>query len=458
LGFRIVNDRLVSVSRARSAGVEDPAGVILGSFYSDSSGYLFDNRILFEVSSAESELWETNGYPEGTRRLWATDVAGAIYPLGLRDLALIDGIIYGDADASGRPRVIAPVPTQPLNRWWSIERAPDGQHVVVCDDDAVWSTDGTVAGTQILLDGDGICTTSPNLKTLLGTAGNHVLFAHQTESTGLDLWATDGTPEGTMALELVPGEASSDPRFLAPLVDGRALLTSDHPRLGREIWITDGTASGSFLLADVDPGGGSSYTHSGVDHPAGVLFRANDGVFFGVWEIDQDWVASIVEPPAPALVGTKEAHLISDDTIEYRVALWNEGDLALADDPGPEFLDALDPRLELLGFAATAGAVRETQEGLRWDLSLPPGASAELVFQARASSPGTYSNQATMSFDSNQDGLHDTVLLTDDPNAGGNSDPTVIAIGGSIPTADSWGLALLVVSLAALGAGLLSRG
>src|SRR6185369_1525117 len=86
-----------------------------------------------------------------------------------------------------------------------------------------------------------------------------------------ELWKTDGTVAGTSKVAdvtLVSGQFEFDSAVLG----GKLLFTASDPAHGLELWISDGTGAGTSRLADIEPGtGGSS--------PAGFV-KVGDRVFF----------------------------------------------------------------------------------------------------------------------------------------------------------------------------------
>jgi ELWxxDGT repeat protein len=98
----------------------------------------------------------------------------------------------------------------------------DGQHLYFSDDDFVigsepWVSDGTAAGTHVLLDisaqGTADNGSAPNE---LVEFGGKVVFAADDGVSGRELWASDGTATGTTRIaDINPGRGSSDPNRLA---------------------------------------------------------------------------------------------------------------------------------------------------------------------------------------------------------------------------------------------------
>ncbi|HVS01435.1 MAG TPA: hypothetical protein VMT16_01580 [Thermoanaerobaculia bacterium] len=125
----------------------------------------------------------------------------------------------------------------------------------------LWWTDGTPAGTQLLADAwPGPSAALP--ENWLGhpwfppfdpsLVGDVLYYGASNGASGLELWRSDGTREGTYALvDLVPGLFSSDPRHVAQLGD-LLLFGARHPVAGRELWALDlSTVSAPLLSPDV---------------------------------------------------------------------------------------------------------------------------------------------------------------------------------------------------------------
>jgi ELWxxDGT repeat protein len=121
---------------------------------------------------------------------------------------------------------------------------------------ALWSTDGTVAGTvllaqvsaQPLAPGGGYYALPawPRL-------GGHILLRAWDAEHGFELWITDGTAAGTTRLDLAPGSASSFPDNFA-VAAGRVWFTANDGVHGRELWVSDGTPTGTHQTMELAPG------------------------------------------------------------------------------------------------------------------------------------------------------------------------------------------------------------
>ena len=160
------------------------------------------------------------------------------------------------------------------------------------EDRALWRTDGTVTGTipvtqglSIALDIGGVVE-SPVVRSL--PARSLVFFSAgpRSGSPNYELWATDGTPEGTRLVKDVNPEGASNPRRMIDLA-GRLYFLADTP-LGREVWRSDGTEAGTErILALHEAGTGITLAQAGgalfvlVDSESGLDVWRSDGTGAG---------------------------------------------------------------------------------------------------------------------------------------------------------------------------------
>jgi large repetitive protein len=157
---------------------------------------------------------------------------------------------------------------------------------------ALWKTDGTAAGTSLVMQ-PGLYADSPGELT---RAGNTVFFRSDAGSTNQKLWKTDGTPAGTqLLLEIVvpfcypagfpvDGPPEFSPRDLTPLGND-LLFLGGSPYDVDSLWKTDGTPAGTEQLPLI--------ANSAVSLGDKVLFQADrnalwksDGTFPGTVSLD----------------------------------------------------------------------------------------------------------------------------------------------------------------------------
>lgn len=187
-------------------------------------------------ASGQAELWTTGGTAAGTTLL--RDVlpgTGSSSP--------------GSITAIGGGRAVFVVAGL-----GNIEREP-------------YITDGTAAGTVLLRDinpalGGNVFSNGSSAGSFAALGNGRVLFTAYTAATGFEAWVTDGTPAGTqLLLDIAPGSMSgADGAAFTPLGNGQGLFKASTATTGPELWVTNGTAAGTTLVRDLNPG-----TAAGLD-------------------------------------------------------------------------------------------------------------------------------------------------------------------------------------------------
>ena len=137
----------------------------------------------------------------------------------------------------------------------------------------IWSSDGTPAGTQRLVD---VASHTSSLKLFdgraephaFGPAGNQLFFAATDGVSPMALWKTDGTAAGTSQVANLPSVET--PYQFSPWNGGVVFLTN------LAMWASDGTANGTLRLATGSPGGslpvlGGSLFYFAFDFPNSLL-------------------------------------------------------------------------------------------------------------------------------------------------------------------------------------------
>lgn len=146
----------------------------------------------------------------------------------------------------------------------------------------LWSTDGTLEGTRLL---SPVLVQSPTLGLSAGPPGwtrlgSRLLFRGWDPEHGLELWATDGTAEGTaLVKDVFPGNGSSVPDSLV-LAGGQVWFTATDGDHGRELWVTDGMPEGTRLAVELAPGP-FSLDPRALTPAGGNLFFSADSLFTG---------------------------------------------------------------------------------------------------------------------------------------------------------------------------------
>lgn len=149
--------------------------------------------------------------------------------------------------------------------------ANDGTHGL-----ELWKTDGTANGTMMVKDiQPGALGSLPTNFTVVDSL---LFFRAIDDVNGYEIWKTDGTSAGTeMVIDLNPGNFGSGGVGLTAFGSNLIFAGSDGST-GQELWMTDGTAAGTVQLADVNPGSGNSFPSYMTVSQGKIYFAANDGV------------------------------------------------------------------------------------------------------------------------------------------------------------------------------------
>lgn len=190
--------------------------------------------LIVSRTGLDTELWRTDGTPQGTRQAAKLPQPGRLFGFG-GSLYLTAGI-PGDASSQ-------------LALW----RLP---------------LDGPAVQLHTLRYGP-----QPSYTPL----GGRLLFVADADEHGTELWGTDGTPEGTaLVSDILPGEGSSMPAGLTA-AGGKVFFAAHDGEHGWEPWESDGTAAGTRMVEDINPGPFSSAPSGFVLSGSNLFFAADDG-------------------------------------------------------------------------------------------------------------------------------------------------------------------------------------
>jgi ELWxxDGT repeat protein len=113
----------------------------------------------------------------------------------------------------------------------------------------LWTSDGTEAGT--------VAVTAINVgPSRIIAWGGTLYFTGMSPATGAELWKSDGTAAGTVLVrDIAPGTAHSEPGLFTPF-RGRLFFRAYVAGNGidQELMSTDGTTAGTVLVKDIAPG------------------------------------------------------------------------------------------------------------------------------------------------------------------------------------------------------------
>lgn len=209
------------------------------------------------------ELWTSDGTAAGTqlvKDIWkelADSVPTDLCVAGNRLFFMADDGVHGwrlwtsDGTPAGTRMVqniqSGPTPPGPIVRLPSGNLVPSGNRIFFTNrqedggSDELWTSDGTDAGTvplkrfRPMAFSDEEEQSASNRKGVGGT----LYFAANDGVSGVELWKSDGTPEGTVqVMDIAPGAASSVPRGFTR-VGLKLYFVASEPVHGDELWSLD---------------------------------------------------------------------------------------------------------------------------------------------------------------------------------------------------------------------------
>lgn len=307
-------------------------------------------------------------------------------------------------------------------------------HQVFCSDETeLWVTTGTTSSTKRLVDlnpttsfGGSRCEDDPHSSNPGPgvTLGSRVLFAAEDGVHGRELFVTDGTKAGSKLLLNIqrdrPGGLGSAPSDFVRL-GRKALFVADDGITGRELWASNGTAQGTYRVADLLPGALGSAPRQLVVSGSWVYFFAKAGRREALYRTDgtahgTTLVSDLTRNGTPAIAGAElvvsGGHLFfpafAPDT---GLELWRSSGTAattgLVQDlwPGPR--SSTPQRLTALHngvlFAATDG---ETGLESWWSNGARTLSLGDIAPGPDASNPGPFQAVGNRILTGADDGLH----------------------------------------------------
>lgn len=260
------------------------------------------NVTYFVASTASqgSELWKSNGSAAGT--VLVKDIlpgAGGSSPHGLTNwngtlfFAAdngLDGIELWKSDGTAIGTTMVKNIRSAGNSSNPHNFKQVGATLYFAADDGasgveLWRTDGSEAGTVRVKnispggfnDGGNYFFNGSFPNNLINYNGT-LFFSALTESSGYELWSSNGSDVGTvMVKEIRPGGAGSYPAFLTS-AGGNLFFSAFGLGSGDELFLSDGSGPGTSLVKDIFSGADGSMP-SGLTELSGTLyFGASDGV------------------------------------------------------------------------------------------------------------------------------------------------------------------------------------
>lgn len=208
------------------------------------------------------------------------------------------------------------------------------------DDEELWKSDGTEAGTVLVKDiRPGAEPSFP--ERLVNMNGILYFRAANSMENSYELWRSDGTEAGTYMVKNIDPRPNY-PGFSSPFLPGRYItlpVVNDELYFygsdmtsGDELWKSDGTEVGTTLVKDIFPGDSGSYPVWLVGNGAKLYFVADNGTNgLELWQSDGSEVGTMMvadiisgsggsDPSSLTIIGNR-LFFSADDGIHGR-ELW----------------------------------------------------------------------------------------------------------------------------------------
>jgi trimeric autotransporter adhesin len=265
-----------------------PAGTRLlkGSFSLYSLAVGSDRAFFTGQDARGTALWVTDGTAAGTKRVHPTDYAGYLTVSGSRAFFLTGGDDFPTdlwtSDGTARGTRFLRTFYQP-NHYVGpytdfLKAVPGGIALVGVSDGLdglnVWRSDGTPNGTRRLTAFTDYQSVRGLPESQIAAAGDRLFFV-VSNATGPRLWSVKGQASLAAPVTGCPGgcPALLPGSTLAP-ERGRVVFAARDPAHGAEPWASDGTGAGTRPLGDLCPGACDSNPEAFTSHDGIVDFRA----------------------------------------------------------------------------------------------------------------------------------------------------------------------------------------
>ena len=223
------------------------------------------------------------------KALFSADTAKANGYLYVTDGSSVTMLTGTYTPGGGSPVTVVPTGVQditPLGNGTALFAASDAGNSYGGE---LWATDGTTPGTHLVKDiysAVGGAGSNPSSITAFGNGKALFAATDGNVNHGNELWVSDGSNAGTyMVLDINP-TGSSNPHGFTPLGNGEVVFAADDGTSGTELWITDGTKTAlhTTMVADINSGSASSGPSEITALGNIVVFAADDGSGTQLWE------------------------------------------------------------------------------------------------------------------------------------------------------------------------------
>ncbi|HUI27998.1 MAG TPA: ELWxxDGT repeat protein [Candidatus Kryptonia bacterium] len=147
--------------------------------------------------------------------------------------------------------------------------------------------------------------------------GSVLYFAATDELHGVELWRSDGTPAGTfMVADINPGAGSSSPRELTNL-NGTLYFIADDSLNQARLWQSDGTSQGTMPIADI---GDLPFETSLTNVDGTLFFFTGSNGSVNLWKSDGSAAGTAIVRPLALLASVVSSATSVDGTLFFVLA------------------------------------------------------------------------------------------------------------------------------------------
>ena len=255
------------------------------------------NNLLFTADDSVHgrEIWITDGTTAGTRMLKninpnAWSVSSGTFKFKWNDVFYFDAIDYynntctpnselwrTDGTTAGTYKVKevnqycnGSYPSDFFsfknNFYFSANSPPWGREI--------WKSDGTDSGTVLMQDINPSMNTNASMREYLWQDTTNFYFIGNENTNDNELWKSDGV-NASKVIDIYPGPNPGIIECCYDLNNFHFFIGNDS-LTGKELWVSDGTLVGTFMLADINPGAGSSI----YNLSSNIVWENNQFIFF----------------------------------------------------------------------------------------------------------------------------------------------------------------------------------
>ncbi len=308
----VINGKIYfAASSSTSVGKElwmsdgTPAGTVMVKDINSGSGsseptnfYGFNSKVYFSAYDPTNgrELWETDGTGVGTSLVQNINMVSlSSYPADFFEFNsklffaaedVVNGREVWSVDLAGSATLFKNIYSGSSGSWPSEFFAFNSELYFTATNldpwnTEIWKSDGTSGGTVAIEYNPS--TANGVFPSNYVVMGSYFYFvASRYNSHGYELHKSDGTFAGTTTVKNINEvtSASSDITSLH-VFDGRLYFGADDDTHGKELWMSDGTTAGTVMLRDVNDDGSSPGPDSNPEFISMVnnilFFRADNG-------------------------------------------------------------------------------------------------------------------------------------------------------------------------------------